>query len=361
MTSSRRLPTMAMIAVTASVLVAGCQAGDASAPTVTPSNALTPTPSPTGLGGPGILLAKCPGDGSIEFMLIDPATGEKTADHSYHAAQNVVCPNGDGGEVLHFRETFSPDLTKFAATQQNQADGSTTAGYYDLASGAWTPAPPDPGAPTGFGAVPNESNPVFSPTTGDLWFSSGTAVMSATPGSGVISNRQELPGPAASFLLAPGSDSLVLDDRLPNPSGTSAVSIDSLAFSPPNTTRLYDAQGMRAPGPGQSLNIDADCNPKTWISDTKFVCWAGTDGPQIADVSTTGTLTPLLPTNTLHNVSFIGNPRSHNVAFLSAQAETLRLATTDAATPGAQPRIIIDHLATGILSSLNYVILGWTG
>jgi len=48
--------------------------------------------------------------------------------------------------------------------------------------------PPDPAAPTGFGAVPNESNPVFLPTTGDLWFSSGTAVMSVTPGSSVISN-----------------------------------------------------------------------------------------------------------------------------------------------------------------------------
>jgi hypothetical protein len=381
MATSRQLQTGALIAAAVSLLAAGCQVRHSFAPPAgsqpaRSSGASTPrTTARLGdVAGGGILLARCPGDGSVELMLIDPTAGVKRADRRVRLAQNITCPN-EGGAVQHFRETFSPDLTKFAAVRTNPADGSTTVGYYDLGSGAWTAAPADPKAPSGFGAKSQETDPVFSPTTGSLWFRSGTAVMSVKVGSSTVSDRQELPwstrtsgtaesggpgtgGPA--FLIAPGSGKLVLDAaRLPNPSGTAAVTMDAWLFSPPDTVRFYRPTDMGTPGSGQSLHINADCSPDTWISDTKFVCWAGTAGPQVADVSNpTGTLSPLLPPNDLSNSWFTGNPRNHNVAFLSQQAQTLRLDITDASRPGVQPRTVIGHLP-GYGGS--YLILSWTG
>ena len=379
MVKSRQLQTGVLIAAAASLLTAGCQVGHPSAPRTgdqhsRSSASLTPR-TPTGdVAGAGILLARCPGDGSVELMLIDPATGARRADRRVRLPQNITCP-GEGSAALHFRETFSPDLTKFAAVQTDPADGSTTVGYYDLRSGAWTAAPADPKVPSGFGTKSQQTDPVFSPTTGSLWFRSGTAVMSVKVGSSTVSNRQELPwstrtsgaagsvgpetgGPA--FLLAPGSDNLVVDAaRLPNPSGTAAVTMDALLFSPPDTVRSYRSTDMGTPGSGQSLHINADCSPDTWISDTKFVCWAGSAGPQVADLSNpAGTLSPLLPPNDLSNSWFTGNPRNQQVAFLSLQAQTLRLAITDVSRPGVQPTTVIDHLP-GYAGS--YLVLSWTG
>lgn len=337
----------------------------------------------------------------MQFTLIDPATGKTQAAGSYHLkGQFIGCVGYTGGEGLRSRETFSPDFTKYAAVQTNSADGSTRAGYYDLDSGQWTAAPVDPSAPSGFGQVVSQSDAVFSPTTGYLWFRSGSDIVSVQPGSDAIHDRQALPwltteasnarhcAPVAvtgyvppgcatpHFLLTPGTDAPVVSTELfPNPSGTFGIGptfrLDGTSLEKPV---LYTPDQMRASGfasgqgPGQSGAAVA-CGPVAWLSDTKFIC-AGAKAVQIADISNPaiGSIVPLLPTNTVYNWSFVANPKNQNVAFLSSPVQgavnnaTTSLFVTNAATPGVQPTKVVeldflrkDHPDTTVIS-----IFGWT-
>jgi hypothetical protein len=319
----------------------------------------------------------------MQFMLIDPATGKTQATGSYHF-EGLQC------SPMPTRRRFSPDLSKYAAVQSNTADGSTRAGYNELDSGQWTAAPADPAGPSfpsssSFGTVTRESDAVFSPTTGNLWFRSGNDILSVKPGSDAIQDRQSLPWLTAEaaahshcddpvsarfnsectpppFLLAPGTDAPVVSDQLlPNPSGALAI----------GNSVLYSPEQMRAPdrGSGVGQRIALGCAPRAWITDTTLVCWVDGKGPHIADISNRANVSvvPLLPASTLVNWSFAPNLKNQNVAFLSVQGNTgnkVSLFVANVATPGAPPRKVVDlevpNLAQNyIISGLS--ILDWTG
>ncbi len=333
---------------------AGAMPGATTAPAATAS----PGPVDGEILGAGLLALACTGTG-LQLQRIDLITGRVLGRRQLpEAVPGTLAPEpllggpgclqvsgGLGGRPsgLFLRQRLDHDLRRVTAEHSVQPDNARHIGYIDMSNGHFT----DLSAPgnSGFSAhTVGDSQGVFSPNDGQLWFiTESNTFTSVDVNTGVRRTRGKAPA-SASFAVAAGSDLPVLAGRLPNPAGTMAVSEGNSQ----GLLRLFTGADMasstapiRYSGGGSG-----DCTPTTWVSSTVVLCErTGINEPPpplLIDVTGKAKPVPALPANSRDNERFVADPKTGQIAFISTLGTAVALYRADAHRPGDQPTKVKD-------------------
>jgi hypothetical protein len=192
--------------------------------------------------------------------------------------------------------TFSSDLSKMATTSQS-SDGSTVAGYDPANNGTFVDLSGHHNNSYSNAQV-TDSNPLFNPATGELWWNSNGHMWAASASGGPP--EDEGPGEIAAF-TASGEPLQPNEGLVDSPGGLQAAvrggnngtGGPSLAIAKPNVLtpacqkRVLDT-GRQCPGVTM-VPIDNDpngsaCKFTGFVSNSEFVCLVGGGGGEQFDL-----------------------------------------------------------------------------
>ena len=297
-----------------------------------------------------IIAAACSGGGldpeAYTLTAISP-TGEPTATVTISLPDGVEGTYGCGDGSYAFRQMFDKDYSRMAVTIHDSDNNSDHVGYYDLTSQQVVDL--DANSGSSFAAAPQNHNPVFSPTTGDLWYVSGP-----------IDNHQILRRPAdggqaidtgqhfryygeTKFVVA--ADRIVPTDGdnggLPDPSGRFLASYSSTASSSQNKFNIkrdpYDEGAVAEVPDDYPKELRG---PLAWVDRRRVLAYVDQstmDNPRRNNFALI-TLSPdlkkveggrlLLPNSDRDNASPVVSPDHRTVAFLSGRGSKAGLYMT---------------------------------
>jgi hypothetical protein len=349
----------AVITATAVLVLAGCGGGSSTSSGRPAPSSSTPPPLSTSSGraSHGLVVLHCSDQPALR--IVDPASGAVLASHVLPGGSAAgisgpsvrLCDAQPGGAA----DALSPDLQRVAATGPNLGDGSSHAGWVDVATGAFTDATATTIA-TGFSAShPTDSDPTFDPATGDLWFTRSTGGLGQPPSvlrcstaplhctadtmHGTFGDLQVHHGTA---IGRGGSDLAWL-----NPSGTAQVVSGDYLFgggfnvAQPGATASVGGSKQAVTLPGAR----AVCTVAGWASDTSVLCAdeASGEGHQLFLVSgataDSRSLTgvPLLPPTDMTVDQPAVDPGGTKLAFAATAGSQRSVYLTSLPAAGASP------------------------
>jgi hypothetical protein len=253
---------------------------------------------------------------------------------------------GCGDSPFITRQVFSEDYGKIAMTQFDATSRAFRATVLDLGSGNLYSGAPG----GGFDQAPHHSNPLFHPTTGDLWYIDvNSRRLVSRPATGVDPVDR---GPAErdSFLFAPDGTvwpgdwrGISADGAAVNPSGSHAA----VAYLDDTRLVAHGAGAGESPSLGDPYDkplpggpVEGGCIPQSWLDDHRLICVAR-DHDVISLVTFSADHSaiaspprPLTPQTGRDNSNAVSSPDRSSVAFVSRQGDQFKLFGIDLAGTG---------------------------
>jgi hypothetical protein len=347
-----------------------------------------PDPAPTsGTSGPdgsgsdsmtglrnSIIAVGCTGQGfTLEAISADSA--KLLRSYSVQLPDNAKPTYDCSYSSYALRQVFNSDYSRVAVNISDTTDGSSHAGYYDIAAQRLVNL--DPSSSQSFSAVPQDSAAIFSPSSGDVWFYSQNTqhIMSAPVSGGQVTDTGQTYGYLgdSSFILASSADVAIVPGEsngpfLPSPDGRVTAVYDNVGG--PGAASVLELKTNPYADPyliqldtsfkGRFANLRA---PLAWVDDHRFIAYVDTSSvanPQASglalvsfsnDYTAVRSFFPITPQSDRANGSPVPSPDGKSVAFLSFRGEEEDIFMSSL-TPNSTPQ----HIA--LVSGLG-ALLGW--